>query len=164
MSVARLGGLMTPRRVLGRRLRNGSSCSKGQRPRTRSGLHFDRCRPYAGVVNRSTSVSLLELEPDLAAALSDEQRAEAQRFLLPVAAVAKRGDVAGLLEQSGAFGAIVLEGMLIQALQISEDPTLRLIGPGAFVPPAHPAPSMPVMGARLFVPVPPGSCCSATSC
>jgi CRP/FNR family cyclic AMP-dependent transcriptional regulator len=105
-------------------------------------------------MSRSSSVSLLEVEPDLAEVLSDEQRAEARRFWLPVAAVDKGGDVAGLLEESGAFGAIVLEGMLVQALQISEDPTLRLIGPGSFVPPAHPPQSMPVVGARLFVPVP----------
>ena len=101
-----------------------------------------------------SSVSLLEVEPDLADVLSDEQRAEARRLQLPVAAVDKGGDVAALLEQPGAFGAIVLEGMLIQALQISEDPTLRLIGPGSFVPPAHAERSMPVVGARLFVPVP----------
>ena len=106
------------------------------------------------MMNRSSSISLLEVEPDLAGALGDEQRAEARRFLLPVAAVDKGGDVAGLLERSGAFGAIVLEGMLIEVLQIGEDPTLRLIGPGSFVPPSDAAPSMPVLGARLTVPVP----------
>ena len=105
-------------------------------------------------MSRSSSVSLLEIEPDLAEVLDDEQRGEVQRFLLPVAAVDKAGDVAGLLEESGAFGAIVLEGMLIEALQISEDPTLRLIGPGSFVPPANASRSMPVVGARLSVPVP----------
>lgn len=101
-----------------------------------------------------SSVSLLEVEPDLAAVLSDEQRIEAQQFLLPVAAVEKGGEVATLLEQSGAFGAILLDGMLVQALQIGEDPTLRLIGPGSFVPPPQPPRSMPVLGAGLFVPVP----------
>jgi len=105
-------------------------------------------------VSPSSSVSLLDIEPDLAEVLSDEQRAEAQRFRLPTAAVDKGGDVAGLLEQSGAFGAIVLEGMLVQALQISEDPTLRLLGPGSLVPLAHPPQSMPVVGARLLVPIP----------
>jgi CRP/FNR family transcriptional regulator, cyclic AMP receptor protein len=105
-------------------------------------------------VGRSSSVSLLEVDPDLAAVLSDEQRIEAQRFLLPAAAADEGGDVARLLEESGAFGAIVLEGMVVQALQIGEDPTLRLIGPGSFVPSAHPLGSMPVVGARLFVPVP----------
>jgi CRP/FNR family transcriptional regulator, cyclic AMP receptor protein len=109
---------------------------------------------YTLAMSRSSSVSLLEIEPDLAGVLSDEERIEARRFLLPIAAVHKGGDVAGLLEGSGAFGAIVLEGMLVQALQIGEDPTLRLIVPGSFVPPAHPARSMPVLGARLFVPVP----------
>lgn len=101
-----------------------------------------------------SSVSLLEVEPDLAAVLSDEQLIEAQQFLLPVAAVEKGGEVATLLEQSGAFGAILLDGMLVQALQIGEDPTLRLIGPGSFVPPPQPPRSMPVLGAGLFVPVP----------
>jgi CRP/FNR family transcriptional regulator, cyclic AMP receptor protein len=106
------------------------------------------------VVSRSSSVSLLEVEPDLAEVLSDQERAEAERFWLPVAAVDEGGDVAGLLDESRAFGAIVLEGMLVQALQIGNDPTLRLIGPGSFVPPAHPPLSMPVVGARLIVPVP----------
>ena len=96
-------------------------------------------------------VSLLEFDPDLAEVLSDEQRGEARRFVLPVAAVDKGGDVAGLLEQSSAFGASVLEGMLIQALKIGEDPTLRLIGPGSFAPPLRPPRSMPVLDARLFV-------------
>jgi len=105
------------------------------------------------VMSRSSSVSLLEIEPDLASVLSDEQRAEARRFLLPVAAVDKGGDVAGLLEESSAFGAIVLEGMLVQVLQIGEDPTLRLIGPGSFMPLADAPPAMPVVGVRLFVPV-----------
>jgi CRP/FNR family transcriptional regulator, cyclic AMP receptor protein len=107
------------------------------------------------VVSRSKLVSLLEIEPDLAGVLSDEQRAEVRRFWLPVADVDKGGDVAGLLEESGAFGAIVLEGMLVQDLQISKDPTLRLIGPGSFAPPPGGGfRSMPVLGARLFVPVP----------
>jgi CRP/FNR family transcriptional regulator, cyclic AMP receptor protein len=140
--------------VLGHGLRNGSSCSKGERPSARSGFHFDPCGPYREAVSQSPSVSLLEVEPDLADVLSDEQRAEAQRLWLPAAGEDKAGDVAGLLEQSGAFGAIVLEGMLIQALQISEDPTLRLIGPGSFVPLAHPPRSMPVTRARLLVPIP----------
>ena len=104
-------------------------------------------------MSRSSSVSLLEIEPDLAGVLSDEQRAEARRFLLPVAVMDKGEDVAGLLEQSGAFGAIVLEGMLIQTLQIGQDPTLRLIGPGSLVPLPQTPRSMPVVGVRLFVPV-----------
>lgn len=104
--------------------------------------------------NQLSAVSLLEIEPDLAAVLSDEQQIEAERFLLPVAAIDKGADVVGLLDESGAFGAIVLEGMLIQTLQISEDPTLRLIGPGSFLPPAHPRLSVPVVSAQLFVPVP----------
>jgi CRP/FNR family cyclic AMP-dependent transcriptional regulator len=73
--------------------------------------------------------------------------------MLPVTGVDKGGDVAGLLERSDAFGAIVLEGMLVQTMQIGEDPTLRLIGPGSFVPPPQPPRSMPVVDARLFVPV-----------
>ena len=136
--------------MLGHGLRNGSSCSKGERPSARSGFHFDRCGLNFQAVSRSSSVSLLDIEPDLADVLSDEKRIEARQFWLPVAAEDKGGDVAGLLEQSAAIGAIVLEGMLIQALQISEDPTLRLIGPGSLVPPAHPPRSMPVTGARLL--------------
>ena len=109
---------------------------------------------YVQMVGKSASVSLLEVEPDLAQVLNDEQRAEAQRFSLPVTAVNDGGDVAGLLKQSGVFGAIVLEGTLIQALQIGDDPTLRLIGPGSFVPSTLARSAMPVTEARLFVPVP----------
>jgi CRP/FNR family cyclic AMP-dependent transcriptional regulator len=104
-------------------------------------------------MGRFSEVSLLEIEPDLAEVLSDEQRSVARRFSLPVAAVDKGEDVAGLLEESGAFGAIVLEGMLVQALRIGEDPTLRLIGPGSFVPLPRGLVPMPVVGMRLLVPV-----------
>ena len=124
------------------------------RAEIRPGVDFDRRETSAEVMSRPSSVSLLGVEPDLAEVLSDEQRAEAERFWLPVAAVDKGGDVVGLLEQSGAFGAIVLDGMLVQALEIGQDPTLRLIGPGSFVPPPQPPRSMPVLGARLFAPVP----------
>jgi CRP/FNR family transcriptional regulator, cyclic AMP receptor protein len=102
----------------------------------------------------SSSVSLLEIEPDLAEVLSDDERAEARRFRLPIAGVDKDGDVAEVLERSGAFGAIVLEGMLLQALQIGEDTTLGLVGPSSFVPTADAPEVMPIVGMRLFVPVP----------
>ena len=116
-------------------------------------------------MSRSSWVSLLDIEPDLADVLGDEQRAEAPRFSLPVAEVDKGGDVAGLLEESGAFGAIVLEGMLVQALQISENPTLRLIGPCSFVPPRRiPPRSMPVMARGCSCRSRPGLCCSASNC
>ena len=105
-------------------------------------------------MSRTSSVSLLDIEPDLADVLGDEQRIEAQRLWLPVAAVDKDEDVTRLLEESGAFGAIVLDGILVQALQIGDDPALRLIGPGSFVPMVDSPRSMPVVGARLFVPVP----------
>jgi CRP/FNR family transcriptional regulator, cyclic AMP receptor protein len=48
----------------------------------------------------------------------------------------------------------VAKSWRVQDLQISEDPILRLIAPGAFVPPPDPPRSMPVVGVRLFVPVP----------
>jgi hypothetical protein len=83
------------------------------------------------------SVSLLEVEPDLAGVVSGEELAAARRFLLPVAAVDKGGDVARLLEERSVFGAIGLEGLLVPALQIGAVSTLRLIGPASVVPPSH---------------------------
>jgi len=135
--------------VLVRGPRNGSSYSRSERSRARLGLRLDRSGLYIRVVGRSSSVSLLEIEPDLAGLLSEEERTEAQRFLLPVAGVDKGGDVAELLEAKSGFGAIVLGGLLVQALQINEDSTLRLIGPGSFVPPVHLPRSTRFRDARL---------------
>jgi len=49
------------------------------------------------MTSRLSSVSLLEVEPDLAGVLSDKELAAARLFLLPVAAVDQGGDVAWLL-------------------------------------------------------------------
>lgn len=80
------------------------------------------------------AVSVLEVEPDLAGSLSDEQRVVAAGFALRVATVEKDDDVCALIEASEAFGALIIDGLLAQAVKLGERRTLALIGPGALVP------------------------------
>lgn len=89
------------------------------------------------MTSRLSSVSLLEVEADLAGVLSEEELVAARLFLLPVAAVDQGGDVAWLLAEKSVFGAIVLEGLLVPAFQIGAVSTLRLIGPDSVVPPSQ---------------------------
>lgn len=85
-------------------------------------------RPAAG---------LLDAEPDLARSLSEEERRVAERFALPLAIAEKDRDVERVLEDAGAFGALVLDGLLVQAMTVDTQRTLRLIGPGGIVPVAR---------------------------
>ncbi len=75
------------------------------------------------------SIRIFEVEPDLARFLSDEDRTEAERLLVPVLTV-ERGplDVAHALGE--AFGAVVLEGMVLQRLQLGSHLTMKVFGPG----------------------------------
>lgn len=97
-------------------------------------------------------VSLLEVEPDLVRWLSIEQRNAAQRFSLPVATLNKDDDVSALLEGPGRFGLLMLDGLVLQVLQVGQRATLRLLGPGAVVPIAAAAGSVGVGSATLLVP------------
>lgn len=105
-----------------------------------------------GGASSPSRVSLLEVEPDLVRWLSVEQRAAAQRFWLPVATVNKDDDVSALLEGPGRFGLLMLDGLVLQALQVGLRATLRLLGPGAVVPIAAAASSVGVGSASLLVP------------
>src|SRR5205807_3071079 len=77
------------------------------------------------------SARLLEIEPDVGRFLTPEERDAAEQLLVPVRTVPKTTvDVRPLLEESGAFGAIVLDGMLLHRLQIGDQLALVLRGPG----------------------------------
>jgi CRP-like cAMP-binding protein len=75
-------------------------------------------------------VGLFEAEPDLAQSLSAEERSQAQRVRLEARLLDGEVDVAQLLHEANAFGALVYEGMLLHRLRLGEHETLRLMGPG----------------------------------
>lgn len=80
------------------------------------------------------TVAVLEAEPELGRFLRKDERADAARVALPVRSL-ERGDadVGSLLEGASAFGALILDGMLLHRQRIGEQPTLRLLGPGDLV-------------------------------
>jgi CRP-like cAMP-binding protein len=82
------------------------------------------------VMATASKVSLLEVEPDLARFLSEEDRLQASRVSLPAHAVRGDFDVAGLLARANAFGAVIYEGMVLDRVRVGEQATLRLLGPG----------------------------------
>jgi CRP/FNR family cyclic AMP-dependent transcriptional regulator len=77
---------------------------------------------------------LLDAEPDIGRFLSDEERREAAGLVVPVVRV-PRGDldVDEILAEGGAFGALILEGMLLNNLRVGDQPALRLLGPGDLI-------------------------------
>jgi hypothetical protein len=87
-------------------------------------------------------VRLLDVEPDLARFLGEEERTEARSLSLPVVRVAKdEEDLGGALAGSHAFGALMIDGMLLQRIGLGEQEAMRLIGPGelvALAPPGAP--------------------------
>jgi len=97
-----------------------------------------------------STIPLLELEPDLAGMLTAEQRSVAAGFRLPLATVTKDSDLTALIVGSRAFGALVLDGLLLQTIHIGTRPALRLIGPGALVPLNRAADWMPLARSRLL--------------
>jgi CRP/FNR family transcriptional regulator, cyclic AMP receptor protein len=76
-------------------------------------------------------IRLLTVEPDLGRFLTPEQRDETDGLPVPVH-VAGRGDLEldALLGGARAFGAIILDGMLVHHIQVGEQVALGLLGPG----------------------------------
>jgi CRP/FNR family transcriptional regulator, cyclic AMP receptor protein len=78
-----------------------------------------------------TRVHLLEVEPDLAAFLSPEERELAQRLTAPVVELpAGPFSLAEIAEETGGFGAIIRDGIVLNRLGAGDQPALRLLGPG----------------------------------
>jgi CRP-like cAMP-binding protein len=89
-------------------------------------------------------VRLLETEPDLGRFLDEEDRNAARRLVVPVRTVASgTTEIRATLERAGAFGAIVLEGMLLQRLRLADRTAIRLMGPGDIIS----VPGNPQLGA-----------------
>ncbi len=77
------------------------------------------------------TIRLFDAEPDLTRFLAPDEAERARETQLPVHSVGKGDvDVASLFDHTGAFGALVLEGMLLQSLRLSNHAGLRLLGPG----------------------------------
>lgn len=76
-------------------------------------------------------IRLLEAEPDLGRFLTSEEMSEARRVTMPVLTMG-RGvvDVESRLRAAGAFGAVIVEGVLMHRLVFGDHPALRLLGPG----------------------------------
>lgn len=93
-----------------------------------------------------SSIRLFEAEPDLARYLSPEDRAQAAQIRLPAIELAPgQVSVRAELRRRGAFGALVLQGMVLQTIRIGQHSGLRLLGPGDIISFAETAPSMLVL-------------------
>jgi CRP-like cAMP-binding protein len=69
---------------------------------------------------------------------------------LPVVDVSKQSlSINELLERNGAFGAVVLEGMLLQYLQLGSQPGLTMLGPGEIIA-LRDAPTSTLLGLSTY--------------
>lgn len=76
-------------------------------------------------------VRLLAVEPDLGRFMTADERAAAEDLWLPVHEVDKGTlDVASLLGEAHAFAAVILQGMVVHHLVVTDQSALRLLGPG----------------------------------
>ena len=79
----------------------------------------------------TSTIRLFEAEPDLMRFLGSEESEQAREVRLPVHTIGKGdADLRTAFEANGAFGAIVLDGMLLQTLRLGAHAGLRLLGPG----------------------------------
>lgn len=77
------------------------------------------------------TIRLFEAEPDLLRFVAREDRDEASKTELPVRALPNGDvDVREILLRAGSFGAVLLDGMLLQSVRLGERSGLRLLGPG----------------------------------
>ena len=77
------------------------------------------------------AVGLLELEPELRAHLAPDERELVARVAIPVQRFSARSlDIDAVLEEAGAFGAVIVDGVLLHRMSIGDQPALRLLGPG----------------------------------
>lgn len=105
-------------------------------------------------VAKFDAAGLLEIEPDLAELLTNEQCAVAAGFRLPVATLESDGDAEALVEQAGAFGGLVLDGLIVQTVQLDQYKTLRVIGPGGLLPLERAGYPLQITDSRLLATTP----------
>ncbi len=85
-------------------------------------------------MTRLASVRLIEVEPDLAGTLSPEELEQAAQVRLPVLVAAQgKLDLERLGAAPGAFGLLILDGMVLHRFLIGEHSALRLLGPGDII-------------------------------
>lgn len=96
-------------------------------------------------------MSLLQVDPDLGRFLPSEEVSAARQLAVPALTLgrAEDGDVVTQLKRHGAFGAIVLEGMLVRQVKIADHLGMRLLGPGDLIATSDGPPSLLVDEATL---------------
>jgi hypothetical protein len=88
----------------------------------------------------------LEVDPDLGQFLSYEELIEARQLSVPVSVCGRGGEtLQERLSAENAFAALIIEGMVLEQLQIGDQVGMRLLGPGDIVSPDR-AQSMLVSG------------------
>lgn len=75
-------------------------------------------------------IGLLDAEPEFGRDLDEEARQHARRVQLLVFKLDGEVDIDGLLRTREAFAALLLDGVVLHAIRVAEQPTLRLLGPG----------------------------------
>ena len=80
-------------------------------------------------------IPLLEIDPDLVASITTEERRLLAGIWVPTVNLpAEAFDITSLFERHDALGMIVLDGLLMHYLQIGAQPGLRILGTGDVVP------------------------------
>lgn len=82
----------------------------------------------------AATVSLLEVEPELGAWLSAEEQEIARQLMVPTARLDESSpDLDRVLEDSNAFAALLLGGMVMHRMAVGGRQILRLLGPGDII-------------------------------
>src|SRR5436305_12260648 len=80
-------------------------------------------------------IGLLDAEPELGRFLRPEQLEQAKRVHLHVHKLRGEFGFAAVLRETHAFGALIIEGMVLERVFAGDQPTLRLLGPGDLLSP-----------------------------
>lgn len=79
----------------------------------------------------STRIHLLEADPDLGRYLSEAEFEEASRVAVPAIAVGRDTDsLDDRLREHHAFASLILDGMVVERVQVGDQVGMRLLGPG----------------------------------
>src|SRR5947208_2963608 len=85
-------------------------------------------------VEGGVAVSLLEVDPEIGRFLSTGERAEARRVAVPVRQLREgTNGIDALLEEAAAFGALLLDGMVLQRARIGDQVAVWLLGGGDMI-------------------------------